>query len=373
MPTVQLDNITKRFETITAVNNLNLEIPDRDYVCILGPTGSGKTTLLKLIAGLLMPTEGRILLDGHDVTATPPETRDAVYVPQQYALFPHMTILENVAFGPKVQGVPKQRAMRLAKEMLDLMRLGHRVDSFPDELSGGMQQRVALARGLAAEAKLLLLDEPLGALDARLRVQLRYALRELAKDTNTTTIHVTHDQEEAMAVADKIAVLRQGRVEQYATPFHVYSKPQTLFSAHFVGESNFLPSAIVRRNLRDSTTELQRGLQVRATDTTYSVGEEIILVIREDRVRVTIDMNKRIDESVFNVLAGEIRASQFLGGFVGYQIRLSNGDVLKARIPLSVLPKPLIQGEQVRAYFAFNDVMMYSSPLAGLSRELEVY
>ncbi len=373
MPKILLDSVVKRYGRLAAVNNVNIEIPNGDYVCIVGPTGSGKTTLLKLIAGLLYPSEGKIMLDDHDVTKDPPETRDAVYVPQQYALFPHLTIIENVAFGPKVQGVPKQRAERIAREMLDLMRLGQRADSFPDELSGGMQQRVALARGLSAEAKLLLLDEPLGALDARLRVHLRYALRELAKDTNTTTIHVTHDQEEAMAVADKIAVLREGRIEQYATPFHVYSRPQTLFVAHFVGESNFLPAILTRRNHLDSITELQRGLEIRVSDTTYAAEEEIVLVLREDKVRVTANENRNVDESIFNILPGEITSSQFLGSFVGYQVRLTNGDILNARIPLSALAEPIMQGQKVRAYFTPNDVMVYSFPLAGLTRELEVY
>lgn len=373
MPSVVLNEVTKRFDRITAISDLSLEITDKDYVCILGPTGSGKTTLLKLIAGLVFPDEGRVLLSDVDMTRIPPEERGAVYVPQQYALFPHMTVLENVAFGPLVRGTPERRALSIAREMLELMRLAHRAESYPEELSGGMQQRVALARGLATEAKLLLLDEPLGALDARLRVDLRRALRDLVKNAGATAVHVTHDQEEVMAVADKIVVLRNGRIDQYATPFHVYSKPQTLFVAHFVGGANFLPCVIVKRGIAESTVKLDGGYEARVADTTYEVDEEAVLVVREDRIRLAQDKSKVIDTTIFNVLPGMVRASRFLGSFIGYQIRLEGGSTINSKIPISAHDKMLSQGDAVRAYFTPTDGMVYSVPSVGLSRELKVY
>ncbi|MFH0848129.1 MAG: ABC transporter ATP-binding protein [archaeon] len=373
MPSVSLEAITKRFNGITAINNLDLQVDNEDYVCIVGPTGSGKSTLLRLVAGLLLPDEGKILFDGVDITEMQAEDRGAVYVPQQYALFPHLTILQNVAFGPLARGASEKRALRIAQEMLQLMRLAQRSDSFPEELSGGMQQRVALARGLATEARLLLLDEPLGALDARLRVELRQALRELAKHERTTTVHVTHDQEEAMAVGDKIAVLRQGRVEQYATPFHTYSRPQTLFAAHFVGGANFLPCIVANRTVKESTVELHKGLEVHVADATYAPGEEAVLAIREEMIRLTANTNKNIDMDVFNIIDGEIRASRFLGSFVGYEVQLSNGDIVNSKCPISTFTEPLLQGQKVRIYFAPGETMVYSFPSLGLSRELAVY
>lgn len=373
MPSVVLSEVTKRFDRIIAISDLSLEIADKDYVCVLGPTGSGKTTVLKLIAGLAFPNKGRVFLGDVDMTTIPPEERGAVYVPQQYALFPHMTILENVAFGPLVRGSPEKKALRIAEEMLELMRLAHRAESYPEELSGGMQQRVALARGLATEAKLLLLDEPLGALDARLRVDLRRALRELVKNAGATAVHVTHDQEEAMAVADKIVVLRNGRIDQYATPFHVYSKPQTLFVAHFVGGANFLPCSVAKRGIKESTVELDGGYEVRVADTTYEVDEEAVLVLREDRIRLAEGTGKVIDATVFNVLPGVIGASRFLGSFIGYEIRLENGSTINSKIPISAHSNMLCQGDTARAYFTPSDAMLYSVPSVGLSRELKVY
>jgi len=371
MPSVKLVDIVKRFGSITAINRLSMEIPDEEYICILGPTGSGKTTLLKLIAGLTIPDEGEIYIDDKPAIAVPAEERGAVYVPQQYALFPHLTVLENVAFGPLAHGVNEQEALRTAREMLEMMKLGHRADSKIDELSGGMQQRAALARGLATKAKLLLLDEPLGALDARLRVELRYKLRKLAKDSGVTTIHVTHDQAEATAISDRIAVLREGRIRQYATPFHIYMKPQSLFVAHFVGGANFLQGVVVKRQPEESVLELHQALRISVRDTTHLPAEEVVVVIREDRVNIA-ESAEQVEPDRYNIIEGEIQSSRFLGDFVNHQIRLANGDILTSKTPTQRLEKPMPVGKGVVVYFKPSDTMVYSYPPIGLSRELRV-
>lgn len=371
MPSLKLVDIVKRFGAITAINRLSMEIADKEYVCILGPTGSGKTTLLRLIAGLATPDEGELYIDDKPAIEVPAEERGAVYVPQQYALFPHLTVLENVAFGPLARGEGEYEALHVAREMLEMMRLGHRADSKPDELSGGMQQRVALARGLATKAKLLLLDEPLGALDARLHVELRYKLRKLAEDSGVTTIHVTHDQAEAMAISDRVAVLREGRIRQYATPFHIYMRPQSLFVAHFVGGANFLQAVVARRHPEESILELHQGLRITVRDTTHQSAEEVVVVIREDHVNVA-ESAEKVDSDRYNAIEGEIQSSRFLGGFVSHQIRLANGYVLTSKTPTQRLEELLPLGKKVIVYFKPSDTMVYSYPPIGLSRELRV-
>jgi len=371
MPSIKLVDIVKRFGAITAINRLSMEIADKEYVCLLGPTGSGKTTLLRLIAGLAIPDEGELYIDDKPANRMPAEERGAVYVPQQYALFPHLTVLENVAFGPLAREVSEKEALRTAREMLEMMRLGHRADSKPEELSGGMQQRVALARGLATKAKLLLLDEPLGALDARLRVELRYKLRRLAEESGVTTIHVTHDQAEATAVSDRIAVLREGRIRQYATPFHVYMRPQSLFVAHFVGGANFLQAVVAKRHLEESVLELHQGPKITVRDTSYLAAEEVVVVIREDHVNIAESADK-VDSGSYNTIEGEIQSSRFLGSFVSHQIRLINGDMVTSKTPAQRLEKPMPVGKKVIVYFKPSDALVYSYPAIGLSRELRV-
>lgn len=227
MPTIELINVTKKYSNITAIKNLSLAINDREYVCVLGPTGSGKITLLKLIAGIVRPDKGEIYIDdGKLVNNIPPYERGVAYLPQYYALFPHLTALENVAFGPLSKGLSAKEAYEISMRMLEMIRLAWRANFFPHELSGGMQQRLAFARALASGAKILLLDEPLGALDARLRVELRYKLKGLAKEYNLTTIHVTHDQEEAMSIADEVVVMRSGKIVEVGTPLDLYLRPK---------------------------------------------------------------------------------------------------------------------------------------------------
>jgi ABC-type Fe3+/spermidine/putrescine transport system ATPase subunit len=240
MPNIHVKGVSKYFGSVKAVHEASLEIEDGEYVVLLGPSGCGKTTLLKMIAGILEPTAGSISIAGRDVTHVPPEDRGIGFVFQNYALFPHMSALDNAAYGLVARGEKAYKARRLALEMLGIVHLADRRDAMPKEMSGGMQQRLAVARALATGSKLVLLDEPMNALDAYIRAELRVELRRMAKKLDLTAIHVTHDQEEAMALADKIVIMRKGRVLQVGAPNDVYNHPSTPFVANFLGEANFL-------------------------------------------------------------------------------------------------------------------------------------
>jgi ABC-type Fe3+/spermidine/putrescine transport system ATPase subunit len=240
MPTIVIDDISKYFGSVKAVQSAHLNIKDGDYVVLLGPSGCGKTTLLKMIAGIITPTKGRIEIGGADVTNVPPEERGIGFVFQNYALFPHMTALDNASYGPIARGEHPDKARRMATTMLELVHLGDRLDALPREMSGGMQQRLAMARAFATGSKLILLDEPTNALDAYLRAELRVELRRMAKRLGLTSIHVTHDQEESMALADQIVIMRNGRILQSGAPEEVYRQPNSPFVANFLGEANFM-------------------------------------------------------------------------------------------------------------------------------------
>jgi len=239
---LQLDGITKRFPGFTAIDDLHLSIPAGSFFALLGPSGCGKTTTLRLVAGLEEPTDGRVLIGGRDVTATKPHQRPVNTVFQSYALFPHMSIIENVAFGLKRRGV-KDAAAR-AHEALALVELDHLAQRRPSQLSGGQQQRVALARAIVNRPALLLLDEPLGALDLKLRRQMQLELKRIQSEVGLTFLHVTHDQEEAMTMADTVAVMNKGRIEQMGAPEELYELPRTAFVATFLGQSNLFSGPV---------------------------------------------------------------------------------------------------------------------------------
>src|ERR1700687_1838544 len=245
MAFLELENISKFFGHNTAVDHVNLAVEHGEFLTLLGPSGCGKTTILRMVAGFEVPSEGSILLDGEDITQRAASKRPMGMVFQSYALFPHMTAEQNIAFGMNIKHVPKETIQKRCAELLELVGLGDKGRSYPHQLSGGQQQRVALARALAVEPKVLLLDEPLSALDAKVRGQLRDEIRRVQLEVGTTTLFVTHDQEEALAIADRVGVMRAGRVEQLAAPTTVYTQPATAFVAEFVGLTNRL-SGVVR-------------------------------------------------------------------------------------------------------------------------------
>lgn len=365
MPQLSLVNVTKKFGKVLAVDRLSLEVSDGEYLCVLGPTGSGKTTLLKLMAGLLKPDEGAVNFDGKPVNEVNVQDRNAVYVPQHYALFPHFTVLQNVAFGPLARGKPASVALEIASKALDLVRLSSRAQALPSELSGGMQQRVALARGLASGARLLLLDEPLSAIDARLRLDLRHKIRDLVKQSGITAIHVTHDQDEAMTVGDEIMVLRNGRVQDFGPPRRVYRRPTGIFVANMIGGASFF-EGIVDSTVGETALINARGLVIQAPSHTLTLTSPVILGLRKERVRISRDR-----PPMDNVFRGEIRSMRFLGNSREYLVRLSNGDTIASRQFSEIKPMFTI-GEEVLVSFLESDVMVFEYPVQGLSRELEI-
>jgi len=366
MPDAKLVNVTKTFEKgrIVAVDHVNLFVHDKEYLTLLGPSGCGKTTILRMIAGLIEPDEGEIYIGGHLVTGLPPEDRDIGYVFQEYALFPHMDVWDNVTYGPRVKGWEEKKSERIGREMLEMVRLYERTDAFPRELSGGMMQRVALARALSAGAKLLLLDEPLGALDPTTRKELRYEFRRLAKDLELTAIHVTHDQAEAMAISDRIAVMRKGKILQVGTPQELYMTPQHIFVANFIGESNFLEGYVSKSTEKELTIELRGGLLVRTLDKTHKEGEKVVIAIRPEVLAV-----EKGKKGGVNSIFGHVEGFRFEGTNVRYEIRLENGDLVVVVRP-ALMAEWLDVREKVTVSFPIEKSFVFTYPERGLKREL---
>ena len=366
MSLVRLVNVTKRFGKIVALDRINLSIEDKEYLCILGPTGAGKTTLLRIIAGLLEPDEGEIYIEGKKVNEVPPERRNAVYMFQNFALFPHMNVWQNVSFGPLMKEWSLEKIRNITSEVLEMVRLGERRDAYPHELSGGMQQRVALARGIAAGARILLLDEPFGALDARLRVNLRTQLRSLVKDQGLTAVHVTHDQEEALMVADRIVILREGRIEQTGSPQEVYNNPRSIFVMSFVGGANFLDGIVSSMGSSGSTVEIRGGLRIRVSDTNRKTGERVVVAVRREDVSLGKSRKRG-----FNNLIGEVVDAMFVGGSIEYVVRLENDMSISSRILLEGESRIFQKGDVVIVSFHPSECYVFPYPERGLLKEIE--
>jgi iron(III) transport system ATP-binding protein len=365
MPDVKIVNVTKKYGKIYALDNVSLTIHDQEYFSLLGPSGCGKTTLLRLIAGLIEPDSGEIYIGDRRVDKDPPEDRDIGFVFQTFALFPHMTAWNNVLYGPKVKNYNAKKAETIGHEVLELVKLNERLNAYPGELSGGMMQRIAVARALAAGAKTLLLDEPLGQLDAKVRSEIRYEIRRMAKDLKLTAIHVTHDQAEAMSISDRIAVMKKGRIIQIDSPQALYMHPNSLFVAHFIGESNFLEGYVTE--IKDTLNiELREGLKIEALKQNVEQGKRIILAVRPE---ICI-MKKRRITSV-NGLLGKVEKITFEGTIVRYEIRLDNGDRLVINRP-SLTEEWFDLGESVTITYPLEKAHVFSYPEAGLAEEISV-
>ena len=349
-----------------AVDNVSLQVYDKEYFSLLGPSGCGKTTLLRMIAGLVEPDEGEVYIDNKLVNKLPPEDRSIGFVFQTYALFPHMDVWDNVTYGPKVKAWEQTKSERIGREMLEMVHLYERQDAFPHELSGGMMQRVALSRALAAGAKLLLLDEPLGALDAKIRFELRYDLRRLVKDLGLTAIHVTHDQGEAMAISDRIAVMKKGRILQVGTPRELYTNPQHIFVANFIGENNFLEGNVVKTNDGKVQIELRGGLTVSGSDTSRKEGERVVLAIRPETFTIEKGHKKRS-----NSLLGVVERLRYEGTNIRYEVRLENEDVVVVVRP-SLMEEWFNTGDEVTVSFPSEKSYVFAYPSRGLREELAV-
>jgi ABC-type Fe3+/spermidine/putrescine transport system ATPase subunit len=367
MPNVRIVNVTKKYGKIYALDNVSLTIQDKEYFALLGPSGCGKTTLLRLIAGLIEPDEGEIYIGDKRVDKVPPEDRDVGFVFQTFALFPHMTAWGNVVYGPKVKNYDAKQAETIGHEVLELVKLDERLDAYPNELSGGMMQRIAVARALAAGAKTLLLDEPLGQLDAKVRNEIRYEIRRMAKDLKLTAIHVTHDQAEAMSISDRIAVMKKGKVVQIGTPQELYMHPNSLFVAHFIGESNFLEGSISKADGTNvAEIELRGGLKVNVPSAGLREEERIVLAIRPE----TCEVKKGLIR-VENALYGKIDKVTFEGTILRYEIRLENGDRLVINRP-SLTEEWAEIGDEVTITYPPEKAHLFPYPEAGLAEETSV-
>jgi len=366
MPNVRLVDLTKKFGEITALDNINLHIRDQEYFALLGPSGCGKTTLLRLIAGLIEPNSGEIYIGEKRVDNVPPEDRDIGFVFQTFALFPHMSVWENVLYGPRVKNYNLKKAETIGDEVLELVKLHERLDAYPNELSGGMMQRTAVARALAAGAKTLLLDEPLGQLDAKVRNEIRYEIRKMAKDLNLTAIHVTHDQAEAMSISDRIAVMRKGKIVQVGTPQELYLHPNSLFVAHFIGESNFLEGLVADSSNRDLRIELRGGVKVDAVGDGVKKGDRIVLAIRPEIFAVELKAHRSK-----NALRGKIEKVTFEGTFIRYVIRLESQDFVVVIKP-SLAETWMNIGTEVSLSFMPEKTHVFVYPAAGLMEEISL-
>ena len=327
-PYIQIENVTKKFGDFTAIDNLNLDIYKNEFFSLLGPSGCGKTTLLRMLAGFEKVTNGRILLDGEDISEIPPHLRPINMMFQSYALFPHMTVEKNIAFGLKQDNLPPNEINQRVEEMLQLVELTDFAKRKPNQLSGGQSQRVALARSLAKRPKLLLLDEPLGALDKRLREQTQFELMDIQEKLEVTFVIVTHDQEEAMTVSSRIGVMDSGNLIQVATPTEIYEAPVNKDVADFIGDVNILRGIYKGQN--DVGTQLHSddsdSIIFATQEVGASTGDEMWFAIRPEK----LEISKKKPTDQHNILNGRIEDIAYGGSFSTYHVRLDNGRILKA-------------------------------------------
>jgi spermidine/putrescine transport system ATP-binding protein len=307
-PLFELTNISHRFGDTDVLKDVSLSVAGGGFTVLLGPSGSGKTTLLSILGGFLSPSSGRVLIDGEDVTAVPPAKRPTTTVFQDYALFPHMSVGANVGFGLMMQGRPRGERREAALGMLEVVGLGEAFDRRPHQLSGGQRQRVALARALVMHPKLLLLDEPLGALDLKLRRQMQDELKAIQRRVGTAFVHVTHDQEEAMALADLVVVMNAGKIEDMGSPERVYARPASRFTAGFMGESTMIEGAVTDRRQGVSVVETALGrLEVSAG---LDVGKKVALAIRPENISTRQSEGRSV-----SLGSAWVRETVFQGGF----------------------------------------------------------
>lgn len=352
---VTLEHVTKRFGDQVVVRDVSLEIGDGELFFLLGPSGCGKTTLLRCIAGFYIPEEGRILIGDTDATRLPPHQRDTGMVFQSYALWPHMTVRENVAFGLELRGVSKDELRRRVDEALAMVRMTERAEYRPPQLSGGQQQRVALARALVIRPKCLLLDEPLSNLDAKLRLEMRTEIRRICKEAGLTAIYVTHDQKEALSIADRLAIFDQGVIQQCGAPREVYERPVNRFVANFIGETNLIPGTVMEANAQQVAVRADHGVlvsRVLPAGEPVRVGQTVTLSIRPEVIHLGEPPSAEV-----NVLKGELLESIYLGEMAQHQVAVG---LLTVKV-FDLHPKVLRRDGQrkpVKIWFRPENVVM---------------
>jgi putrescine transport system ATP-binding protein len=347
-PLIRFENVTKKYGDFTAIDNLTLNIYEREFFALLGPSGCGKTTLMRMIAGFEEPTSGKVILAGKDLVGIPPYKRAVNMMFQSYALFPHMTVADNIAFGLKQANMPRAERDERVTEMLKLVKLDKFGGRKPHQLSGGQRQRVALARSLALKPKVLLLDEPLGALDKKLREETQFELTDLQVTLGMTFLIVTHDQEEAMTVADRIAVMNHGLVIQVATPGEIYEQPASRYVADFIGDVNIIPAKVetsggnaikLRSPWSEAPLEVPSG-------SSLPNGSEAWLALRPEKISISVQPPAA---GTANVIAGEVWDIGYLGDLSIYRVKLPSGDIMKAQVSNStrLVERPITWEDKV--------------------------
>jgi len=354
---ITLSTLSKRYGASVAVDNVSFAVTAGEFVSLLGPSGSGKTTILMMVAGFVKPDRGNIALGGEDITRVPPYRRNIGMVHQSYALFPHMTVERNVAFPLRMRGIARTEIARRVAQALALVQLTGFETRLPAQLSGGQQQRVALARALVFAPPLLLMDEPLGALDKKLRVDLQIEIKRIQREVGSTMLYVTHDQEEALSMSDRIVVMNHGRIEQIDTPARMYERQNTRFVADFLGTSNFLPVTIEAIGAA-SAVRTESGLKLEAAPPAAGrIGDRLVLSLRPERVRL-------VEAGAAQALArGFVTEASFFGNAQRYVIRLAGGETLVATRPS--LGEPMVPpGAQVGVRWSPSDLWIIPEPPA---------
>ncbi|MCO6185591.1 ABC transporter ATP-binding protein [Rhizobium sp. L1K21] len=354
MSFLTLEKVSKSFGTNTVVKEFNLGVRKGEFVSFLGPSGCGKTTVLRMVAGFETPTAGAITIDGQDVTRLPANKRRIGMVFQAYALFPNMNVYDNVAFGLKISGMDKSAIDRRVKDMLDMIALGHLADRYPYQMSGGQQQRVALARALAPQPQVLLLDEPLSALDAKIRVSLREDIRNIQRELGITTVFVTHDQEEALSISDRVIVMNKGRADQIGTPAEIYNRPKTRFVAEFVGTLNMFEARVTDA----STNRLSlagRDIAVPSTNgAALTNGETITLALRPEALFMQEQQAGDI------ALEGRVQHFGFHGSIIRAKVAVNDQTICVDMFNQANFTMPNV-GENIRLYFSPADALVLAA------------
>ncbi|NIZ11905.1 ABC transporter ATP-binding protein [Phaeobacter sp. HF9A] len=354
-PLLSLRNVQKHFGTVRAVDGLNLDIQENEFFALLGASGSGKTTLLRMLAGFEVPTGGEILLDGKDVSNVPPNRRPVNLMFQSYALFPHMTIAQNVAYGLEMEKCPKAEIKTRVGEMLEIIQLSHLAGRKPDQLSGGQRQRVALGRALIKRPRLLLLDEPLGALDKKLRGDMQLELKRLQHEFGITFIIVTHDQEEALVMADRVAILKDGTLLQCASPHDIYERPNSRYAADFIGVMNFMPAKVSNGRLlgahgKPVTAQIPEGLHE---------GADVVVAIRPERLKVSAPQG----DAAGSLPRGRVLATAYHG--LDLQLHLETelcADPITVRLTAQEADQiALSQGDQLELGWDAKDTRVFAA------------
>lgn len=365
MPKLDLIGVSKYYGSITALDKVTLHVEDKEYVCIIGPSGCGKSTLIKCIAGIIQPDSGEILINGESVERVAIEDRKIGYVFQDIALFPHLTVRDNVSYGLAVRAVAPRRTTAVTNEMLDLIGMRDRSKSFPSELSGGAQQKVAVGRAIATGSQLFLLDEPLGALDALVRAELRYELRRFASDLGLTIIHVTHDQEEALSIADRVVIMKRGGVVEVGKPSDIYLSPKSLFTENFVGETNLLGGTVTETNGASCVVNINTR-KVRALGSGKQVGQKIVVSIRPEFVPLAPISNRSS-----NGWKGLVKQATFLGSINRYVVEVEKGIDLVAHVPTSADTEGFRVGDSVDVLLDQEEhMLLFDYPTEGLEKEI---